>query len=337
MKKQDIKFLQSGNTIRGIACLSVVIFHYYAGFLKGNGSEIFTYGGSIGVSMFFVLSGFLMPFSMLRKSFVLKDTWVYLKKRFYRLFPVFACGLVFSQILYLVSGMLFDFFPLKNFSTSNFFTDLFFLTWAFEDATWVNIVHWTIDVEIQYYLIIIPIVLILKKYNAFISLILITVTLALFQHYILKDTYLYWHTILKWFPFFALGLITCCYFLNRISITSMLILSSILMCYILVNFKPQECLGAVIPFGIILFDRYVKIKWLDWIGIISFSLYLLHVPLMSVFKHYLVSIGASQEQKLLYFIPLLVLIITLSFLFYIAIEKPTMDISSRLKYKRQID
>lgn len=46
---------------------------------------------------------------------------------------------------------------------------------------------------------------------------------------------------------FALGLIACCYMLGRIGPVSMLILSLFLIGLILIEFKPQENLDAVLP------------------------------------------------------------------------------------------
>jgi len=54
---------------------------------------------------------------------------------------------------------------------------------------------------------------------------------------------------------------------------------------------------------------------------------------MSVFKHYLASIGASDIQKSTYF-PVVIIEIIISYLVYIVVEKPTMGISSRIKYRR---
>jgi len=117
----------------------------------------------------------------------------------------------------------------------------------FKNLTCYKSVYWTIDVEIQYYLLSIPIVLVLKKYNYIVWLVSVTAVIYIIQHYFLLGTYLYWHNIFRWFPMFALGLIACCYMLGRIGPVSMLILSLFLIGLILIEFKPQENLDAVLP------------------------------------------------------------------------------------------
>jgi peptidoglycan/LPS O-acetylase OafA/YrhL len=77
MKQAIIKPLHG---IRGGAAMTVVVGHY--GILKGS--------PSLGVVLFFVLSGFLIGKLYLERSFKAAEVWTYLVARFARIYPLFA-------------------------------------------------------------------------------------------------------------------------------------------------------------------------------------------------------------------------------------------------------
>ena len=64
--------------LRALAVLSVLVFHAFPTLLPG---------GFIGVDVFFVISGFVLPLSLFNSGYRLPDAGRYLLKRFTRLFP----------------------------------------------------------------------------------------------------------------------------------------------------------------------------------------------------------------------------------------------------------
>ncbi len=143
-KRNDIQGL------RGIAVLSVVVFHVAHAWLPG---------GFAGVDMFFVLSGYLISQILLRDfqagTFSLRDFY---RRRVMRLFPALFCVLAFA----LIAGLLI--LPPKLLSEevfSQFFTTLFLSNYAFArqtgyfeaQATLKPLLHtWSLGVEEQFYL-----------------------------------------------------------------------------------------------------------------------------------------------------------------------------------------
>lgn len=106
MNEQDgkIKILDS---VRAIATIAVFVFH--AGFLFSypqnsiiNPYRLVLFSGTVGVSMFFVLSGFLLFYQMYKKQEPLtkKEVWNYAKKRMLRIFPLYYFSL-FIIVLFL--------------------------------------------------------------------------------------------------------------------------------------------------------------------------------------------------------------------------------------------
>ena len=78
------------DSIRGIACLMVVLFHYTTRYSisfntqKTTALLDFKYGG-LGVSLFFMISGFVIYLSINN----VKDAKTFFIKRFIRLYPIF--------------------------------------------------------------------------------------------------------------------------------------------------------------------------------------------------------------------------------------------------------
>ena len=83
---------------RGLAALSVVLYHYTTIYAKDFGVEsdaYFSYGW-LGVPFFFILSGFVITLTVER----CKTGWEFLKKRFLRLYPTYwICMLITLAVI----------------------------------------------------------------------------------------------------------------------------------------------------------------------------------------------------------------------------------------------
>lgn len=82
------------DAFRGLAALSVVLYHYTAIYAKDFGADApfyFSYGW-LGVPFFFILSGFVITLTIERSS----SAWHFLKKRFLRLYPTFWICILFT-------------------------------------------------------------------------------------------------------------------------------------------------------------------------------------------------------------------------------------------------
>ena len=143
--------------LRGLAALSVAWFHFThgspdylpEGWLKSTG----TYGW-MGVEVFFVISGFVLPFSMYAGGYRFQTRWVtFVKKRLTRLEPPYIAFL--SILLVLVLLFLSSHAPgfsgqQPHLRISDLLQHLAYLN-AFTGGDWLDPVYWTLAVEFQFY------------------------------------------------------------------------------------------------------------------------------------------------------------------------------------------
>ncbi|MDA5094141.1 acyltransferase [Aliiroseovarius sp. KMU-50] len=125
--------------LRGIAACSVVIAHMA---LYGMLPKLPFYGlGSIGVMLFFVLSGYLMASIYLPKKVSIRTMWRFVVARFARIYPLFSLVVVISAVASTSFGVT-QFYEL---SFGDIFSHL-----SLQDGKFV---FWTIVVEMKFYLL----------------------------------------------------------------------------------------------------------------------------------------------------------------------------------------
>src|ERR1700741_1455059 len=120
-EKNRIKILDG---FRAIAILCVILFHYYSRWtIPSSTTNLYPYGnrfdffgyGYLGVEFFFIISGFVIAFTLHRTEGML----VFWKKRMVRLFPAMLfCSLITLVVLRLADAE--DIFPAGH-SMLNFF------------------------------------------------------------------------------------------------------------------------------------------------------------------------------------------------------------------------
>ena len=133
------------DALRGLAALSVVLFHYtYQYFILTGYSEpivsFFKFGG-VGVQLFFVISGFVI-FLTLDKS---KSVFDFFVSRFSRLYPPYWFAVIFTSLVILITQVLGKEVDLKTFLLNMTMLQYFF---GVDD---IDGVYWTLRVEITFY------------------------------------------------------------------------------------------------------------------------------------------------------------------------------------------
>lgn len=155
------------NKIRAIACLLVLVYHCYA--LCGPVSvhipflhEYVVYGGTIGVTAFFVLGGYGIYSSLYAAE--LYDSKISFKefiiKRIKRIVPHYYFNLLFA-LLFTSSAVYLDRIHFNNIISHLFFLHSFSFSWHGA----INGVLWTMAITFQFYLIAIPMYRFVKKFK----------------------------------------------------------------------------------------------------------------------------------------------------------------------------
>ncbi len=164
--------VEFANTLRGFAALAVVISHYFGVFwldraaastltnaphlpadIHGvpayvaflHASPVFNWG-DFGVALFFVISGFVIPFS-LRKA-----TWqAFAASRFFRIMPTYVLGFSITLLAILLSTIYFE----RDWPFSHHEVLVHYVP-GLRDLLWtrnIDGVVWTLEIEVKFYVI----------------------------------------------------------------------------------------------------------------------------------------------------------------------------------------
>ena len=297
------------NGLRGLSILLVLIFHYFPSFLKG---------GFIGVDIFFIISGFLITNFILERlnkgEFIVYEFYL---RRIYRIFPALIIVITFSIIFgYLILNSK-DFSNLgKNiFSTVIFLQNYFLISEISNFDPQVNIrplLHlWSLAIEIQFYLSWPLLILFLFRYKLSIPKVLIFLILIsfLYNFFYLNPnspgSYLFshariWEIFIGCFLVFLKPFINkkngfFNYFIDHIFILGIcLIIFSAFLFDRNLNFSSSmltiPILGVVLIILVGNKSRLSVFFFMNppilWFGMISYSLYLWHWPILAFINNF---------------------------------------------------
>jgi peptidoglycan/LPS O-acetylase OafA/YrhL len=152
------RHLDTLDSLRGFAALSVCLEHLTAEGMPAFRWEaarwLFSWGWA-GVDIFFVISGFIIPYTMMRDRYRLRDYGRFVGRRLLRVGPpswivalasvaaFFAIDAIRGTGPYWSAGM----------SWPRLFHNLAY-TIPFTDYAWINLIFWTLAVEFQFYLLV---------------------------------------------------------------------------------------------------------------------------------------------------------------------------------------
>lgn len=149
--------------LRGFAALSVVCYHFTGtltsgGFLAKFYSPLLAPAfswGYLGVEVFFVISGFVIPYSLLKTTYTPHDFFPYFSKRIARICPpaYVLIGLTLLQWLVVDFILHHDAERLNAVTGGQVLSNLLFIV-PFTRSEWINGVFWTLAIEFQFYVVI---------------------------------------------------------------------------------------------------------------------------------------------------------------------------------------
>lgn len=141
--------------MRGLASLAVAWFHLTNGF-KGTTIELSGRYGWLGVDVFFVISGFVVPYSIAKvyDAYTLSDFTNFIVRRLARLHPPYLISIALVIGLGYLSAAAPDFRGLPpDFTLPQVLAHVFYLV-PLTRYDWLQPVYWTLAYEFVFYLFI---------------------------------------------------------------------------------------------------------------------------------------------------------------------------------------
>lgn len=270
------------DALRGIAAMSVVLFHYTTQFKKiyspaGWTNFEFTHG-HLGVNLFFIISGFVI-FMTLERTKVPMD---FVVSRFSRLYPAYwfsvACTFAITHWLGLPGKLVDAGTALAN--------GLMFH--GFFKVPHVDGVYWTLEVELLFYAGMLFLFSIGRLRYVFHAAMLLLVLRWIYLFFELKYGIDLPFIVLRVFilrnlPWFILGLAVYTHTQPKLAeLTRTAMLASVLAVGTIAAVEGLPMAGvALVLWGVVLLAArgrlsFLRLPLVAWLGSISYPLYLLH-------------------------------------------------------------
>jgi exopolysaccharide production protein ExoZ len=305
--------IQSIHLLRGIAGISVVLFHF-KGYLNGvyaqkDLGQILFGSGAFGVDLFFMISGFIIALSTQNVA----SKTVFAIRRFFRIYPAFIVVFVIGAIT------VYRFDP-----SENLFRGLFFIhrDYSVESPGFgYNVLGpaWTLTYEIYFYTLFAVAMSINHKYRTIFASVFLIAPVFILQMYfdgaisingnaaanIPTDNYAYGLLRFMSSPMlveFVVGMFFYELYKNISIPVSRGIATFILMAsigFFITNYlsghfngfgmNKAGVISAVILFGFLLYDKYVGFgenRFFGYLADVSFSIYISHYLLINLTNYY---------------------------------------------------
>jgi peptidoglycan/LPS O-acetylase OafA/YrhL len=334
-----VKKIGSVEWLRGVASFGVTEMHMFCALNFFATTDVFfqkyifplSIVGRLGVQVFFVISGFVIPYSMWANRYTLKQWGNFIARRLIRLEPPYVASIVLvlftTFVVSVVTG--------KTGFSVDWQAVLLHLGYinVFFGKPWLCGVYWTLAIEFQYYLLIAVLYPLLVLTHSYLNA-AVTVLLAVASYFIsiyVNDNFIFYH-----FPIFIVGIITFQKTIGRIAGWQYWLQLAGLLSFVFV----QSSKGVAVAVGgaalAILYNLELKWKPLYFLGKISYSLYLIHwivgVELVRNLALYFYP-NMGQPQKIVVAILGIALSVLASVLFYNVIEKQSISWGKMLKSK----
>lgn len=333
---------------RFLAAMAIVISHFNKDLFlyKINYiSDIFLHA-NVGVSYFFILSGFIMIVAYHRKDKI--EYFDYYRNRFARIYPLYVLGL----LLYLITRY-------SNFSFYKGFLYLFGLqSWIPGEAMILNFPGWSISVEFLFYLLFPWLYNYLyskgNKSIWIITVIIWIITQVFCNLYSASSYYQGPHTesheLLYYFPLmhineFLAGNLAGLYFVKNsgqknYDVPVVIIFGLLLLSLIFLPLFYHNGLMAILFIPLIILisrnngvlTKIFSLKPLQYLGEASYAVYITHIPVLYILRELLKQGNYNFSIDIVFGIYIVVLVIT-CILFYQFIEKPLRDYLKSLRLR----
>ncbi len=355
--------LEGIDLLRGVAVSSVVIYHFFVILgLEGRSSfHLVSSFGIFGVSLFFVISGFLIYRSAeysLEKYGFLQGLRHYARHRLFRILPAYYFNLA---VVILLASTIIDREHYYSFGfIKQIFAHLTFLSYFYyrDAGLGINGAYWTLSIEMLWYLVVIGLLLFIKRASILVFIATLSFLYLWGLDHALFDTilgissqspsrtqllYYYSFQLPGQISYFIAGIVIYKHLSHiKLTVSPLLQYTLALLVYLLFlfvssryavhsSFLYNNLFMLVVTFALffLLYDARPKMMQpLEWVGKISYSIYLWHMPLLFVMKQTSILRHLSTSMSVFIFVSALLIVSSLS---YYLIEEGGFALRKRLE------
>lgn len=313
------------NALRAFAALAVAWGHFVAG--QGKWLGLSGKYGYLGVDIFFVISGFVIPWSLYRTRYGFRDYPRFLLKRNVRLYPPYLASIAISILA--TNFILVPLFKIPHMTVTgrDLLLHFTYLNDIFK-VKWVNVVYWTLAIEFQWYLLVGLVMPLLASRNRWTRF--LTPTAMVLAYWAIPHDRL----VFYYLPTFLIGVFVFQYRAELISKYEMFGFIAVMVMAMARNTGYLAPLVGV-PTGLLIAFSTFHSRRMDRLGDVSYSLYLIHLP-----------IGVSLIGMMSHWIPYsswflgvldaigLAACVWAAWVMYQFIERPSQEMSSAIKFAR---
>jgi peptidoglycan/LPS O-acetylase OafA/YrhL len=337
-----LKYRSDIDGLRAVAVLAVLLFHLDPGYLKA---------GYLGVDIFFVISGYLITRIVYTEVMERKYTFTnFYVRRSKRILPPLYFMIILTLIAAYIILLPYDFFKtgISIAAAILFVSNMQFALrtgdyFSSDSSEWPMLHTWSLSVEEQYYFIL-PIALIffIKYLRLNLLAVLVVVALASFvlAEYMSARSSLAgmsYYILLTRMGELLVGSVLAILHARgtaKSNSTPLATLAAAILLATLIFFDKQlvfpgfSALLACLPIAMIIHtegtwvNRLLENKLVVWIGLLSYSLYLFHWPVLAFARYILNTTEGYLHLPLVTQAICLVLIFALSTFSYYAVERP---------------
>lgn len=314
--------------LRGVASLLVALCHI-SGILSTMGPiepllQIIMDYGVLRVDIFFVISGFIITHSLIVNQYQWRLFPKFILKRIIRIEPPYLISILFVLLLSFMVTLspLYRGVPFEvNVKQLLFHVAYLPIHFGYK---WINPVYWSLEVEFYFYLFIglfYPILF----YNK-ISIIVFLLLGGILAHFVAFNVF---HCSVL----FAFGIACAAFkhqYLNLLELYKLIFV--IFMMASILHLAPIKLtVGALTAYLILQQIEWGAMSIMRFLGRISYSLYLVHMPLAIKTIRLLKHVWHDYMNNYTVLLVTLFVCIIVSYLFYLFIELPAKRWSKRIK------
>lgn len=316
------------DSLRAFAAISVCLFHFVCttqGYITNQlALDIFSIG-KYGVQLFFVISGFVIPWAMYNAKFEFKSFFPFLLKRLARLEPPYIVSIALAIFVLVIRSFIYK-TPLDEIaSVKQIIFHFGYLIPFFDNYKWLNQVYWTLAIEFQYYFFIafffIPFVKSKLVARGFIYLSVLLVS------YIGTSSFLPY-----WLPVFLIGIVLFLYKAKIIKVLEYSLVTALILVFCFMKYPIPSVFFMILPVFAVIFYSDLKIRYLNFFGQMSYSIYLIHPIIGATFINIMSHNIQSSIGKVLLIATGFLITLIGAYLTFILVEKPSKKLSSSIKY-----